>query len=90
MSTTVAVQWGRPVSEVGSPEATSDTVKIRRFQVFTETSSNLLSVSEFAVLAGISRQAVLKMIAEKRVHADKVGEQHVISRNELDRYLSER
>ena len=47
-----------------------------------------LSVQEFADEAGISPQAVRKMIAGNRVVSDKVGKQHVIPRRELDRYLS--
>ena len=50
----------------------------------------LLSVSQFASIARITPQAVRKMIAEGRLHAAKVGQQHVIVREELSRYLSER
>ena len=51
---------------------------------------NLLSVSQFASLARVTPQAVRKMIAEGRLRAAKVGQQHVIVREELSRYLSER
>ena len=50
----------------------------------------LLSVSQFAAMAKVTPQAVRKMIAEGRLRAAKVGQQHVIVREELSRYLSER
>ena len=50
----------------------------------------LLSVSQFASIAKITPQAVRKMIAEGRLRAAKVGQQHVIVRDELARYLAER
>ena len=50
----------------------------------------LLSVSQFAAIAKITPQAVRKMIAKGRLRAAKVGQQHVIVRDELARYLSER
>ena len=66
------------------------TVEIRGFRISTRTEADLLSVSQFADEARITPQAVRKMIAEDRLRAQKVGEQHVISRDELNRYLSER
>ena len=50
----------------------------------------LLSVSQFASIAKITPQAVRKMIAEGRLRAAKVGQQHVIVRDELARYLTHR
>ena len=50
----------------------------------------LLSVSQFASIAKITPQAVRKMIAEGRLRAAKVGQQHVIVRDELTRYLTQR
>ena len=50
----------------------------------------LLSVSQFAAIAKVTPQAVRKMIAKGRLRAAKVGQQHVIVREELSRYLSER
>ncbi len=50
----------------------------------------LLSVSQFAAMAKVTPQAVRKMIAEGRLRAAKVGQQHVIVRDELARYLAER
>ena len=51
---------------------------------------DLLSVSQFASIAKITPQAVRKMIAEGRLRAAKVGQQHVIVRDELTRYLTQR
>ena len=50
----------------------------------------LLSVSQFAAIANITPQAVRKMIAKGRLRAAKVGQQHVIVRDELARYLGQR
>lgn len=66
------------------------TIAIRRFRVIAEEQTELLSVSQFADEAQITPQAVRKMIAEGRLRASKIGEQHAISRDELDRYLAER
>lgn len=46
-----------------------------------------LSVSQFAKEARITPQAVRKMIGERRLSAKKVGEQYIIDRDELKRYL---
>ena len=46
-----------------------------------------LSVSQFAEEAKITPQAVRKMINEQRLTASKLGEQYVIPREELNRYL---
>lgn len=51
---------------------------------------DLLSVSQFAAMARVTPQAVRKMITEGRLRAAKVGQQHVIVRNELTRYLAQR
>ena len=51
---------------------------------------DLLSVSQFATLARVTPQAVRKMIAQGRLRAAKVGQQHVIVREELARYLGQR
>ncbi len=50
----------------------------------------LLSVSQFAAIARVTPQAVRKMIAKGRLRSAKVGQQHVIVRDELARYLAER
>jgi len=49
-----------------------------------------MSVPEFAKEAGVTRQAVIKMIATGRVQADKVGERYIIAPEELAKYLLER
>lgn len=51
---------------------------------------DLLSVSQFAAIARVTPQAVRKMIAKGRLRSAKVGEQHVIVRDELTRYLAVR
>ena len=71
-------------------ESEASTVQLRRFRVTEQARGDLLSVTEFADEARITRQAVLKMIAENRLQANKIGEQHVISQDELDRYLADR
>ena len=50
----------------------------------------LLSVSQFAAMARVTPQAVRKMIAKGRLRAAKIGQQHVIVRDELTRYLTQR
>ncbi|MFA5411115.1 MAG: helix-turn-helix domain-containing protein [Candidatus Omnitrophota bacterium] len=52
-----------------------------------ENWTNALSVTQFAEEAGITPQAVRKMISERRLSAKKLGEQYAILREELDRYL---
>lgn len=52
------------------------------------TNENWLSVTMFAKEAGVTPQAVRKMISEGRLTSRKVGEQHVILREELNRYLA--
>ena len=47
----------------------------------------MLSVSEFAKEANITPQAVRKMISERRLRVNKVGEQYVIPIEDLNRYL---
>ena len=49
-----------------------------------------MSVIEFADEAGVSRQAVIKMIATGRIQAEKVGERYIIAPEELAKYLRER
>ena len=85
----VRFHFGSQVDET-TPLADEDaTVIVHRFQFSIEAERDLLSVSQFADEARITPQAVRKMIAEERLRAKKVGEQHVISRAELNRYLSE-
>ncbi len=48
------------------------------------------SVTQFAEKAGITPQAVRKMISERRLNAKKLGEQYMISFEELNRYLQKR
>lgn len=52
-----------------------------------EESSDVLSVAQFASKAGITPQAVRKMISERRLKAKKIGEQYVVPHSELNRYL---
>ena len=56
-------------------------------EVVVTTPSGVISVSEFADQAGITSQAVRKMIAEGRLHAKKIGKQHTVPLGELNRYL---
>lgn len=46
-----------------------------------------LTVSEFAGEARVTPQAVRKMIAEDRLFASMAGNQYLIKREELNRYL---
>lgn len=66
------------------------TVRIYPFHVTTKQLEELLSVTQFSDEAGVSPQAVRKMISEDRIHAQKLGEQYVISREELNRYLADK
>lgn len=82
----ISTQTNDPVS-LGSDNSTVILSKI----IFSGgLTKELLSVTEFASEADVSAQAVRKMIAEDRLHAEKVGEQYVITRNELNRYLADR
>ena len=74
-------------TSTGSQNVSMFRLEIR---VTTEQCKSLLSVSEFATEAGVTPQAVRKMIAEDRLSAERIGEQYVISREELSRYLSSR
>jgi len=49
---------------------------------------DVLSVSEFAREISVTSQAVRKMIGEGRVRAMKIGEQYVIDKGELMKYLN--
>lgn len=53
-------------------------------------SIDVLSVSEFAREASVTPQAVRKMINENRITAFRIGEQYVIEKNELFKYLGEK
>ncbi len=86
----VTLHFGNQADEITPLVDGEATVTIRRFQVSFEEREHLLSVTQFADEARITQQAVRKMIAEGRLCAKKVGEQHVISRDELNRYLAER
>lgn len=86
----VRVHFGSQADEVVPLVNGEATVVLHRFHVSVEAEEDLLSVSQFADEARITAQAVRKMIAEERLRAKKVGEQHVISRDELNRYLAER
>ena len=46
-----------------------------------------ISVSEFAREAGITSQAVRKMIAEGRLQAKRLGNQYAIKREDLYKYF---
>ncbi|GEM_PF-1980868 len=67
--------------------ATSRIVDLR---INKSESRREMSVPEFAKEAGVTRQAVIKMIATGRVQADKVGERYIIAPEELAKYLLER
>ncbi len=56
-------------------------------QILKPDNTQEISVSEFAHEAGVTPQAVRKMIAEGRLHAKMLGNQYVIERDELYRYL---
>lgn len=56
-------------------------------EIKNQQKQKFLSVSEFAKEAHITPQAVRKMISEKRLNANRLGEQYVIDREELNRYL---
>jgi excisionase family DNA binding protein len=56
----------------------------------TEGLPSFLTVTQFAREARITPQAVRKMIIERRVNAKKMGEQYIISREELSHYLKVR
>ena len=57
------------------------------FRIYKHELVRDMSVTEFAREARISRQAVVKMITGGRLKAQKVGEQYIISPEELARYL---
>lgn len=86
----VTLHFGNQTDEMAPPVDREATVEIRRFKVSFEERERLLSVTQFSDEARITQQAVRKMIAEGRLRAQKIGEQHVISRDELNRYLAER
>jgi excisionase family DNA binding protein len=62
-----------------------------RFHIhFPESDTNEeISVSEFADEADITPQAVRKMIAEGRLQAKRLGNQYVLSKKDLYKYLQE-
>ncbi len=64
------------------------TVSFGRIRITRDEGPELLSVTEFADEAGISTQAVRKMIAEGRLEAYKIGEQYAIQRDKLNQYLT--
>ena len=86
----VTLHFGNQTDEMTPLVDREATVEIRRFKVSFEERERLLSVTQFSDEAHITQQAVRKMIAEGRLRAQKIGEQHVISRDELNRYLAER
>lgn len=47
----------------------------------------LLSTAELAKILGISRVAVFKKIRNGNIHAEKVGRNYVVSRDELPKVL---
>ena len=78
-----------------APETTpsgsvSPTISLGNVRITREEGPELLSVTQFADEADITTQAVRKMIAEGRLEAHKIGEQHVIYREKLNEYLSNR
>lgn len=62
-------------------------VPLASIKIKSKDERNSLSVSQFAREAQITPQAVRKMISERRLEAVKLGEQYVIRREELVRYL---
>ena len=86
----VTVQYLNEVDESN----VDPTIAIRRIRMvrvdIPAEKGDLLSVTQFAEEANISGQRVRKMIADERIRAHKVGEQHVISRDALNQYLVDR
>ena len=56
-------------------------------EISTDEFPEALSVAQFAEEACVTPQAVRKMISETRLRARKLGEQYIILRDELNRYL---
>jgi excisionase family DNA binding protein len=50
--------------------------------------NNYMSVQDFARRADVSEQAIRKAIAEKRVKADKIGRQWLLTKSELKKYMT--
>lgn len=63
---------------------------VANVRIETKTENNFLSVTQFAKEAHISPQAVRKMISERRLDAEKLGEAYIIAKEELNRYLCKR
>lgn len=75
---------GMPHDPIPLENATS---KIIDWRIVGQNSRREMSVTEFSKEAGISRQAVIKMIIGGRLDAKKIGEQYIIQQEELVRYL---
>ncbi len=58
-----------------------------RILILTDSDKDTLTVTEFAEEARITPQAVRKMIGEERLEAAKMGNQYLIQKEELFRYL---
>jgi len=86
----VTLHFGNQTDELMPSADREATVEVRRVKVSFQELERLLSVTQFSEEADITQQAVRKMIAEGRLRAQKIGEQYVISRDELNRYLAER
>lgn len=56
-------------------------------RILTGFNKDTLTVTEFAEEARVTTQAVRKMISEERLKAAKMGNQYLIQKEELFRYL---
>lgn len=74
-------------SDLKADGISSSTAHFSRIKITKGSGPELLSVTQFADEAKITPQAVRKMIAERRLNAEKIGEQYVISREKLTDYL---
>jgi len=79
---------GEPLSKVKYKEAPINPQP--KVQIVDFHKQDELSVSEFANEALITPQAVRKMISESRLTATKTGNQYIIPKEELIRYLQNR
>ena len=52
--------------------------------------NNCLTVIQFSKKAGVSRQAVNKMINQGRVKAELFGKTYLIDKRQLEQYLANR
>ena len=60
---------------------------LQPLRILTDFNKDTLTVTEFAEEARVTTQAVRKMISEERLEAAKMGNQYLIQKEELFRYL---